>query len=225
MLAGAQGDEPVDRVSSIGLFLDLGADARELLAPALRVVQRLLETLPGQTGVDVAAEEEAEQQRVPGRGWAEGLGEQVAQARLTRRGDATSRDAIPAVPSPRRTLERRVALTLLGGVGAFQLALVAGAPWGAAALGGQAPGVLPTSLRVATAVSFLAYGGLAAIVVTDRLSPTARRRTLSGASLMMVLGTVANLASPSPVERLWAPVAATLAVMLWRVRGAQPQVP
>ncbi len=37
----------------------------------------------------------------------------------------------------------------------------------------------------------------------------------------MALGTVANLATPSPVERLWAPVAATLAVVLWRLRKAR----
>ena len=130
-------------------------------------------------------------------------------------------EAVPALPSSPRILERRMALTLLSGVGAFQLALVAGAPWGAAAWAGQAPGVLPTSLRVASAVSVLVYSGLAAIVATDRLGSTARRRLLTGASLLMVLGTIGNLATQSPVERLWAPVAATLAVTLWRVRGAR----
>lgn len=127
----------------------------------------------------------------------------------------------PAPADLRRPVERRIALTLLGGVGAFQLALVAGAPWGAAAWAGQAPGVLPTSLRVASAVSGLVYTGLAAAVVSDRLGSTARRRLLTGASLLMALGTVANLATPSPVERLWAPVAATLAVVLWRLRKAR----
>lgn len=129
-------------------------------------------------------------------------------------------EAVHAPPSSRRTLERRTALTLLAGLSAFQLALVAGAPWGAAAWAGQAPGVLPTSLRVASAVSVLVYSGLAAIVATDRLGSSARRRVLTAASLLMVLGTVANLATQSPLERLWAPVAATLAVMLWRIRGA-----
>ena len=133
---------------------------------------------------------------------------------------ASAQDVVPTVPSP-RPLERWIAVTLLAGVGTFQLALVAGAPWGAAAWAGQAPGVLPESLRIASAVSVLVYGGLAAVVVTDRLSSTTRRRLLTGASAFMVLGTVANLASQSPVEKLWAPVAATLAVMLWRVRGAR----
>ncbi len=135
--------------------------------------------------------------------------------------DVTLSEANPTSSPAGRTLERRIALTLLAGLGAFQVALVAGAPWGAAAWAGQAPGVLPTSLRVASAVSVLVYGGIAALVVTDRLGSTARRRLLTGASLLMVLGTVANVATQSPVERIWAPVAATLAVTLWRIRRAR----
>jgi hypothetical protein len=134
---------------------------------------------------------------------------------------ATAPDAARSLPTSHRTLESRVALTLLAVVGAFYLALAAGAPWGAAALGGQTPGVLPTSLRVVSVVSVLVYGGLGALVVTDRLGSTARRRLLTGASLLMGLGTVANLATQSPIERLWAPVAATLAVMLWRLRRSR----
>jgi hypothetical protein len=133
----------------------------------------------------------------------------------------TAREATRTLPSAHRALERRVALTLLAGVGAFEFALAAGAPWGAAAWGGQTPGVLPTSLRVASGIAVLVYGGLAALVVTDRLGSTARSRLLTGASLLMAFGSVANLASQSPVERLWAPVAATLALMLWRVRRAR----
>jgi hypothetical protein len=130
-------------------------------------------------------------------------------------------DAAHALPPARRTLDRRIALTLLAGTGAFQVALAAGAPWGAASWGGSAPGVLPTSLRVGSGVSVLVYIGLVVVVATDRLGSTARRRLLTGASLLMALGTLMNVATPSPVERLWAPVAATLAVVLWRVRGAR----
>ena len=135
--------------------------------------------------------------------------------------DVRVTETVSLLPSSRRKVERRVALTLLTGVGAFQLALVAGAPWGAAAWAGQAPGVLPASLRVASAVNVLVYSGLVATVATDRLGQTARRRLLTGASLLMVLGTLGNLATPSPVERIWAPVAATLAVVLWRLRGVR----
>jgi hypothetical protein len=81
--------------------------------------------------------------------------------------------------------------------------------------------VLPTSLRVASGVSVLVYGGLAALVATDRPGSTTRRRLLTGASLLMVLGALGNLASQSPVERLWAPVAATIALLLWRVRESR----
>lgn len=123
-------------------------------------------------------------------------------------------------PAP-RTLAQGTALALLAGVGVFQVALAAGAPWGAAAWGGAAPGVLPTTLRLGSGGLALGYAGLAVIVVTDRLGPTARRRLLTGASLLMVPGTVVNLATPSPVERAWAPVAAALAVTLWRVRGVR----
>ena len=55
-------------------------------------------------------------------------------------------------------------------------------------------------------------------MATDRLGPTARRRLLTEASLLMALG---NLATPSPVERIRAPVAATLAVVLCRLQGAR----
>ena len=136
-------------------------------------------------------------------------------------GPATSPSAAPVLPAFPRSLERRTALTLLAGVGAFQLALAAGAPWGAAAWSGQAPGVLPPILRVGSGLSALLYTGLGAVVVTDRLGSRARRRLLTGGTVLMALSTAANLASPSPVEKSWAPVAATLAVALWRVRGTR----
>jgi hypothetical protein len=71
-----------------------------------------------------------------------------------------------------------------------------------------------------SAVNLLIYTGFVTIVATDRLGPTPRRRLLPGASLLMVLGILGNLTSPSPVERIWAPVAAPLALVLWRFRGA-----
>ncbi|WP_432494595.1 hypothetical protein [Kineococcus gypseus] len=106
---------------------------------------------------------------------------------------------------------------------AFQLALAAGAPWGAAAWGGANPGVLPAGLRAASAASAAAYGLLAVTAGTALVPARARRRVLTGAGALMVVGTALNLASPSPVERaLWTPVAAALAVLLLRARGAAP---
>ena len=109
---------------------------------------------------------------------------------------------------------------LLTVVGVFQLALAAGAPWGAAAWGGANPGVLPDAMRVASAVSAAVYGSLAAVTCTGVVGPTLRRRILTGAAGLMAVGTLMNLASPSLVEKaLWSPVAASLAVLLWRTRG------
>jgi hypothetical protein len=108
-----------------------------------------------------------------------------------------------------------LAIVLLAVVSAFQAALAAGAPWGAAAYGGYTRGALPARLRVASAVSSLAYLGLA-LVTTDRgPGTTTKRRILTGAAGLMGVGTLMNLASRSAVERLlWTPIAGALAVAL-----------
>lgn len=129
--------------------------------------------------------------------------------------------ATPPGAQPSRTPSRSAVLAtgLTGAVGVFQLALAAGAPWGAAAWSGAHPGVLPENLRVASAVSAVVYATLGAVTATGLVGPTARRRILTGASGLMVVGTAMNLASPSLVERaLWSPVAGALAVLLWRTR-------
>ena len=133
---------------------------------------------------------------------------------------STVSPAAQARGSGQRVAERWTALTLLAVVGGFQLALVTGAPWGAAAWGGLAPGVLPMPLRIASLASLVIYCGLGGIVASPRLHPTTRRRLLTGASLVMVLGTIGNVATQSPAERIWAPVSAALAVLLWRLRTA-----
>ena len=114
---------------------------------------------------------------------------------------------------------RRATTALLAGVGAFEVALAAGVPWGSAAWGGAHPGVLPTNLRAASGVAAVVYGGLAFLAGSDVLGATARRRVLGSASAIMVVGTLLNLASPSMVEKvLMTPVAASLAMLLWRTR-------
>ena len=55
---------------------------------------------------------------------------------------------VPTLRPRRRTSETRIDLALLRVVGAFNLALAAGVPCGAAAWGGAAPDVLPVPLRV-----------------------------------------------------------------------------
>lgn len=114
---------------------------------------------------------------------------------------------------------RAVALAGSAGLLAFQVALPAGAPWGAASWGGRHPGTLPRDLRVASAVSSLVYvGSLAAAASRTESSRMARVRTAY--SLLYAVGTVMNAASRSTPERLlWTPVAGALAVGFWRLRS------
>lgn len=112
-----------------------------------------------------------------------------------------------------------VAVALLVVVWAFQVALAAGAPLGKAAWGGAHHGVLPVRLRVASGVAALVVYPLAILFVlacsglieADWL-PGAGRGAMWALTGFFGLGTVANLASRSPVERIWAPVALGIAV-------------
>jgi hypothetical protein len=68
------------------------------------------------------------------------------------------------------------------------------------------------------------YGALAVVAGTRQVNPVWRRRVLTGAAPVMAVGTLANLASRSLVERLvWTPVAGALTVTLWRAgrRGSR----
>ena len=51
------------------------------------------------------------------------------------------------------TVASLIVVVISLGVFAFQIALVAGAPWGEYTMGGQNKGTLPTQLRVGAAVS------------------------------------------------------------------------
>lgn len=55
---------------------------------------------------------------------------------------------------------------LAAGVVAFQLALAAGAPWGAYAMGGAFPGRFPPRMRVAALVQAVIIGALAVSVLS-----------------------------------------------------------
>ncbi|WP_181033629.1 hypothetical protein [Arthrobacter sp. SX1312] len=110
---------------------------------------------------------------------------------------------------------------LLAVVGGFQAALAAGAPWGEAAYGGAHRGVLPAKYRASSALSTLVYAALVQVTLGRGPGPTARRRILTAASGLMMVGTAMNLASRSRIERLvWTPVAGTLAVTLLRAARA-----
>ena len=100
-----------------------------------------------------------------------------------------------------------------GGVVAFQIALAAGAPWGAYAMGGAHPGQYTPGLRIAAVVQ-AAIVVLTAAVVLSRAGVAlpawsrASRRLVWLVVAVGVASLVLNLVTPSAGERLvWAPVA------------------
>jgi hypothetical protein len=112
-----------------------------------------------------------------------------------------------------------IAVFLLGVITLFQLALALGAPWGAAAWGGSHPGVLPTRLRVASAVVALVVYPLIGISILITSSPVQIGGIPATGDVMMWLfcglftvGAIANLASRSKAERIWGPVSLIIAV-------------
>jgi hypothetical protein len=110
-----------------------------------------------------------------------------------------------------------IAAVLLVVLTVFQVALALGAPAGAAAWGGSHPGVLPTRLRAASAVVGVFFYPPLALLLLDAggvidigwdVSPL-WLWVLAG---LFTLGTLANAASRSKVERIWAPVSLVLAI-------------
>ena len=97
------------------------------------------------------------------------------------------------------------------GVVAFQIALAAGAPWGAYAMGGASPGQFPPALRIGAIIQAVLLVGMAAVILARA------GLTLPGWSRMShwlvwivvaltALSLVLNLISPSAGERaIWVP--------------------
>lgn len=99
------------------------------------------------------------------------------------------------------------------GVIAFQIALAAGAPWGAYAMGGAFPGQFPLELRAAAVVQAVILAGLA-LVVLARAGVAVLKWSRTARWLIWVvvafsaLSLVLNLITPSAGERaIWVPVA------------------
>jgi hypothetical protein len=124
---------------------------------------------------------------------------------------------------PGSALAARVFAALTAIVCVFQLALAAGAPWGAYAMGGAFPGVMPPPMRVAAVVQVVVLAAVALVVLSRAgvMLPTWRRA--SGFLIYLIvallgISVVLNLITPSPIERLiWAPVAAVLFLSALRV--------
>ena len=98
------------------------------------------------------------------------------------------------------------------GVVAFQIALAAGAPWGAYAMGGAVPGQLPPALRIGALVQAALNVGMAAVVVSRAgliLTRWARvtRWLVWVVVAVTAMSLVLNLITPSAGERaIWVPV-------------------
>jgi hypothetical protein len=100
----------------------------------------------------------------------------------------------------------------------FQLALAAGAPWGAYAMGGTNPGVYPRRLRVA-AVAQAVLIGLFAVIVLEHANLLEIPLLAGLPSLIWLVvvfsavSLVLNLITRSTWERrLWAPVALVMLI-------------
>ncbi|MEC7669852.1 MAG: hypothetical protein VXZ18_12145 [Pseudomonadota bacterium] len=102
----------------------------------------------------------------------------------------------------------------IAGVIAFQIALIAGAPWGHLTQGGQVQGALPKSSRVIAAVSIPINLCMAlAILSAAGFWPNWPVWTSWAALVLHGVVAVLNCITPSRAERrLWAPV--TLIILL-----------
>ena len=102
------------------------------------------------------------------------------------------------------------------GVVAFQVALAAGAPWGAYAMGGAFPGQFPFALRIAALAQAALIAGMAVVVLSRAgvVLPGWSRVTRWLVWLVVAFAAVSlvlNLITPSAAERaVWAPVALLL---------------
>jgi len=120
---------------------------------------------------------------------------------------------------------------MTAGVVAFQLALAAGAPFGAYAMGGAFPGVFPPALRVAALVQGFLLSSAAAIVLVRAglLLPRWLRQArwlIWGVVALDAVSFVLNLITPSELERaIWAPVAFVLLGSSVTVALGRPQRP
>ena len=108
--------------------------------------------------------------------------------------------------------------TVSGVVIAFQLALAAGAPWGAYAMGGAFPGRFPVALRIAAVVQAAFFAVMVGVVVSRAGLGLVRWSSASRTLAWVVVAITAvsfvlNLITPSAGERaIWAPVAFLLLV-------------
>jgi hypothetical protein len=103
------------------------------------------------------------------------------------------------------------------GVIVFQIALAAGAPWGAYAMGGASPGQFPPALRIAAIIQAALLAGMAAVILARAglIMPGWSRASHWLVWIVVALtafSLVLNLLTSSAGERaIWAP---TLSLLL-----------
>lgn len=117
------------------------------------------------------------------------------------------------------TIAAIVATVLLALIAAFQVALALGAPLGDMAWGGRNKGILPTGLRMASAITGLFVYPLIALAILASAGlieaawlPVTGPIAMWFLAVLLGIGAVANLVSRSPRERYWGPVAGAIAV-------------
>ena len=104
------------------------------------------------------------------------------------------------------------------GVIAFQIALAAGAPWGAYAMGGAFPGQFPPEVRIAARIQAGLLAGLAGVILARAglMLPRWSRASRWLAWVVVAFAVVSfilNLITPSAGERaIWAPTAFLLLI-------------
>jgi len=104
---------------------------------------------------------------------------------------------------------------ICAGVVAFQVALIAGAPWGRLTQGGGTEGVLPVRGRVAAGISGLLIAAMAlAILSVAGMWPNWPIWTGWAAVALQVVSTILNWITPSTAERrLWGPTTTVMLVL------------
>jgi hypothetical protein len=117
------------------------------------------------------------------------------------------------------TVAAIIAVVLLALLTLFQAGLALGAPWGEIAWGGRNPGVLPSSLRIASGVAAVVIYPLVIVlvlagagVIDDNWVPIDTTVVMWALAALLAVGAVMNAISRSPRERLWTPVALVIAI-------------